>query len=357
MLQRPLTFLAVAILAGTLTGCAGTSSTGNKAVGVAMPTTASERWIKDGDSVKLQLETLGYKVDLEYAEDDAAAQAQQIDTMLNDHVELLIIGAVDGGALNPQLERAKADGVHVIAYDRLLSGTDAVDGYASFDNKRVGELQATSLLTHLGAMDATGAPIKGAGPFNIELFAGSPDDNNAHVFFDAAMGILKPYLDAGTLVVPSGQSSFDQVATEAWKPETAGARMSSLLSSAGSTTINGVLAPNDDIAQAILSQFKTAGKQLPAVTGQDASLAAVKSVAAHEQTSTIYKDTRQLAEASVLMGLGLLKGNSPEVNDLNSYNNGVIDVPSLLLAPQLVTADNYTQVLVDSGYYTKEEIQ
>jgi putative multiple sugar transport system substrate-binding protein len=360
MLKRIVLMFTSAALVAVIGGCGVTETTASQSVGVAMPTTQSPRWVKDGDSVKLQLETLGYNVDLTFAEDDVAVQQQQIDTMINDGVDLLIVGSIDGTALSSQLERAQSLSIPVISYDRLIQNTEAVDYYASFDNARVGEQQGTSLLQGLGVLDAAGEAIAGAGPFNVELFAGSPDDNNAHVFYDGMMQVIQPYLDNGTLVVPSGQTDFDSIAIAAWNPETGGERMAKLLSS-NKDTLDGVLSPYDGISVAIIEELKKAGygsgaKKLPIVTGQDGELEAAQSVLNGEMHSTIFKDTRQLAEAAVLMGHAVLQGRTPEVNDTSSYDNGSKLVPSLLLAPQLVTQTNATQSLVDSGYYTAEEL-
>ncbi|HEX7806402.1 MAG TPA: multiple monosaccharide ABC transporter substrate-binding protein [Cellulomonas sp.] len=332
-------------------------------VGVAMPTKSSERWIADGNNVKTQLEALGYKVDLQYAEDDIPTQVNQIDTMITKGAKLLIIASIDGTALTSQLEQAHANGIQVIAYDRLIRNSKNVDYYSTFDNFKVGVQQATSLLTGLGVLDASGKDAGKTGPLNIELFAGSPDDNNATFFFNGAMSILQPYIDKKVLVVKSGQTDFKTVATLRWDPATAQSRMENLLTSTYSdgSLVSGVLSPYDGLSIGILGALKgvgygTASQPWPIVTGQDAEAASVKSIIAGEQYSTIYKDTRELAKVTVAMTDAILKGQTPKVTDTKTYDNGVKVVPSYLLDSQIIVKDNYKKVLVDGGYYTAADL-
>lgn len=363
MFKRLLAALTSVALLAVVAACStadGAATTARQKAGVAMPTQLLERWIRDSQEVEAQLEALGYDVTLLYADDDVPLQVQQVGQLIDEGVELLIIGAVDGSALKDELARAKAAGIPVIAYDRLIRDSDAVDYYATFDNYQVGVLQGTHLLQELGVLDSNGTPTNTADTFAIEIFAGSPDDNNATVFYTAAMSVLQPYIDAGTLVVPSGETAFEAVATAAWDNNTAGERMASLLSS-NDTPLDAVLSPNDGIARAVLEQSKSAGygtssQPLPVVTGQDAEVDSVKSLVAGEQASTIYKDTRQLAEVAVLMGHYLLQGKQPEVNDTTSYDNGTKVVPSYLLPPRLVTVENYRESLIETGYLSEDEL-
>ncbi|WP_259307995.1 multiple monosaccharide ABC transporter substrate-binding protein [Cellulomonas sp. P24] len=362
--------LAMAACSGGGAGTTAETSSGTKAVpagditvGVAMPTKSSERWIADGNNVKTQLEALGYKVDLQYAEDDIPTQVNQIDTMITKGEKLLIIASIDGTALTSQLEQAKSNGIPVIAYDRLIRNSPNVDYYTTFDNFKVGVQQATSLLTGLKVLDADGKDTGLTGPLNIELFAGSPDDNNATFFFKGAMSILQPYIDKGVLVVKSGQTDFDKVATLRWDPATAQSRMENLLTStyADGSKVAGVLSPYDGLSIGILGALKgvgygTANQPYPIVTGQDAEAASVKSIIADEQYSTIYKDTRELAKVTVAMTDAILKGKTPETNDTTTYDNGVKVVPSYLLESQIVTKDNYKKILIDGGYYTAADL-
>ncbi|HWU46474.1 MAG TPA: multiple monosaccharide ABC transporter substrate-binding protein [Humibacter sp.] len=333
-------------------------------VGVAMPTKVDQRWIKDGDAVKQDLIKDGYKVDLEYADNKIPQQVQQISNMITKGAKILIVASIDGGSLNDQLDAAAKAGVKVISYDRLLTGDKNVDYYVSFDNYKVGVVQANSLLTGLGVLDANGQPTGKKGPFNIEVFAGSPDDNNATFFYNGAMDTLKKYIADGTVVVKSGQTAFNQVAIQGWSPDGAKARMQNLIAksySAGAT-VQGVLSPYDGLSDGIISALTGAGYgkaslALPVVTGQDAEVASVKSIIAGQQYSTVYKDTRELANEAATMANDLLNGKTPKVNDTKSYNNKVVTVPSYLFQPTLVTKDNYKKVLLDSGYYTTADLQ
>jgi putative multiple sugar transport system substrate-binding protein len=355
----------VLVLATTvLTGCAGaTGDTSADLVGVAMPTTTSDRWISDGDNVTAQLEALGHTVDLEYAEDDVPTQISQLEAMISAGADVLIVAAIDGTKLKDVLAQAAAAGIPVISYDRLIRDSPDVDYYATFDNARVGVQQATTLLQGLGILDADGAPTGATGPFAVELFAGSSDDNNATVFYDGAMTVLQPYLDSGVLVVPSGQTDFATIATQGWSGDTAATRMTTLLPAYDGTglRLDGILSPYDGISIALLKATESLGygtpeQPWPVLTGQDAEVASVKSIIAGEQYATVYKDTRQLAEVTVSMVEAVLNGDEPQTNDVTSYDNGVVTVPAYLLTSQVVTMNNYQQVLVDSGYYTQKDL-
>jgi putative multiple sugar transport system substrate-binding protein len=342
---------------------AGSASAAGGLVGVTMPTKSSERWIHDGDNIKAALEKLGYTVDLQYAENDIPTQVNQIENQITRGAKLLVIASIDGTAITTQLQEAKDRNIPVIAYDRLIRNSPNVDYYATFDNFKVGVEQATSLLVGLGIKKEDGSDGGAKGPFNIELFAGSPDDNNATFFFNGALSVLKPLLDNGTLVVKSGQTDFKTVAILRWDPATAQRRMEDILTSTygGGAKVNGVLSPYDGLSIGILSALKsngygTAGQPYPTVTGQDAEVASVKSIIAGEQFSTVYKDTRQLADTTVTMADAVLKGQKPEVNNTTDYDNGNKVVPSFLLQPVVVYKDNYQKVLVDSGYYTAAQL-
>jgi putative multiple sugar transport system substrate-binding protein len=360
-------------LVAALAACGSSEKTADKAadpgsnvgalVGVTMPTKSSERWIHDGDNVKAALEKLGYKVDLQYAENDIPTQVNQIENQITKGAKLLIIASIDGTAITTQLQEAADKKIPVIAYDRLIRNSPNVDYYATFDNFKVGVQQATSLLVGLKLKNADGTDGTATGPFNVELFAGSPDDNNATFFFNGAMSILQPLITSGKLVVKSGQTDFKTVAILRWQPATAQARMEDLLTKTYSSgaKVAGVLSPYDGLSIGILSALKsngygTAGQPYPIVTGQDAELASVKSIIAGEQYSTIYKDTRELAKGTVTMADAALKGGKPEVNNTKDYDNGKKVVPSYLLQPVIVDKTNYQQVLVTGGYYTQAQL-
>ena len=340
-------------------GDAGSDSNEGAKIGVAMPTQQSERWIADGENVKAQLEELGYEVDLQYANDDIPTQVSQIENMINGGVEALVIASIDGTTLTGVLETAESQDIPVIAYDRLINESDTVDYYTTFDNYEVGVQQGTSLLTGLGILDAEGKETGAAGPFNVELFAGSPDDNNATFFWEGAMDTLQPYLDKGTLKVPSGQTAFEQAAILRWLPDTAQDRMEDLLTVGGGQQIDGVLSPYDGLSIGIISALRSGGyteANLPVITGQDAEVGSVQSIMNDEQYSTIFKDVRELGKRAVLMVDALMKGEEPETNDTETYDNGVKVVPSYLLESEIVTKDNYEEVLVKSGYYEESDL-
>jgi putative multiple sugar transport system substrate-binding protein len=355
-MRKLIATMAGGALALSLAACGESGASGDAGtIGVAMPTKSSERWIADGNNIKKQLEEAGYEVDLQYAEDDIPTQVSQVENMVTKGVDVLVIASIDGTALGEVLQQAEDTDVPVIAYDRLIRESDAVDYYTTFDNFKVGELQAQSLVDGLEA--------EGDGPYNVELFAGSPDDNNATFFWDGAMSVLQPMIDSGDIKVVSGQTQFDQAAILRWDPATAQKRMEDILTSTYTKeTVDGVLSPYDGLSLGIIAALKAngyggAGKPLPVVTGQDAEVQSVKSINADEQYSTIFKDTRELAKVTVDMIKAIADEKEPEVNDTETYDNGVKVVPSYLLDPVTVTKDDVETVLVDSGYYKASEIQ
>ena len=332
-------------------------------IGVSMPTQTSERWIADGNSVKQKLEAKGYKVSLQYAGDDIPTQSQQVDQMITQGADVLVIAAIDGTALSGQLQAAAEKKIPVIAYDRLIRGSKNVDFYVSFDNFKVGVAQATALLVGLGLQNKDGSKGAKTGPFNVELFAGSLDDNNAHFFFNGAMQTLKPFIDNGSLVIKSKQTAIEQIAILRWQQETAQKRMEDLLTSTynDGSKVSGVLSPYDGLSRGIITALQNAGygtaaNPMPIVTGQDAEIASVKLINDGKQSSTIFKDTRLLAEQAVIAAEAFLQGKQPQANDTKTYENGVKVVPSYLLPVQTVYKDDIKAALIDSGYFTAEEV-
>ena len=334
-------------------------------IGVSMPTQSSTRWISDGESIKAEMEAQGFEVDLQFAEDDIPTQVAQLEAMLTKGAKALIIAAIDGTQLTDVLQAAADAGVPVIAYDRLIRDSENVDYYATFDNFKVGVQQATSLLVGMGVYaseESTSADgPNAAGPWNIELVAGSLDDNNAFFFFNGAMSVLQPLIDSGVLVVKSGQTAIEQVATLRWDGAVAQDRMEDILVSsyADGSKVNGVLSPYDGLSRGIIAALVDAGytaDDLPTITGQDAEVLSVKSMLAGEQYSTIFKDTRELAKVASAMAIAILNGTEPEVNDTTTYDNGVKVVPSFLLTPYIVTVDNYQELLIDSGYISEADL-
>ncbi len=344
----------VALAAVGATSLASAQDKGS--IGISMPTKSSARWIADGDNMVKVLKERGYKTDLQYAEDDIPNQLAQIENMITKGAKVLVIASIDGTTLSRVLQSAADKGVKVIAYDRLIKGSKNVDYYATFDNFQVGVLQATSLVDKLGLK-------QGKGPFNIELFGGSPDDNNAFFFYDGAMSVLQPYLDSGKLVVRSKQLGMNKVGTLRWDGAVAQSRMDNLLSAYyGKDKVHAVLSPYDGISIGILSSLKgvgycTAQQPCPVVSGQDAEVPSIKSILKGEQYSTVFKDTRELAKVAANMVDAVLTGKQPEINDTKTYNNGVKVVPSYLLKPVAVDASNWKPVLIGSGYYTEAQVK
>jgi putative multiple sugar transport system substrate-binding protein len=325
-------------------------------IGVAMPTKTSTRWVNDGNSMVAALAAKGYKTDLQYADDDIPNQLAQIENMITKGVKMLVIASIDGTTLSNALQKAADKGIKVVAYDRLIVGSKNVDYYTTFDNFQVGVLQAQSLEKGLGLKE-------GKGPFNIELFGGSADDNNAFFFYNGAMSVLQPYIDKGKLVVQSKQVGMSKVSTLRWDGAVAQARMDNLLSAYyGNKRVDAVLSPYDGLSIGILSSLKgvgygSASQPYPFVSGQDAEVPSVKSIIRKEQYSTIFKDTRELAKVTANLVDAVLSGKTPEINDTKTYNNKVKIVPSYLLKPVPVDLSNYKAVLIGSGYIKEEQLK
>ncbi|HBD92533.1 MAG: sugar ABC transporter substrate-binding protein [Rhodobacteraceae bacterium GWE1_64_9] len=326
-------------------------------VGISMPTKSSARWISDGESMVKQFTEAGYETDLQYAEDDIPNQLAQIENMITKGVDVLVIAAIDGTTLSNALENAAAADIKVIAYDRLIRDSGDVSYYATFDNFKVGVQQATSVVNGLKER------FPDQKPWNVELFGGSPDDNNAYFFYDGAMSVLQPMIDSGEIVIGSGQMGMDKVGTLRWDGAVAQSRMDNLLSANYTDKqVHGVLSPYDGLSIGILSSLKGVGygsgdMKMPIVSGQDAEVQSVKSILAGEQYSTVFKDTRELARVTVGMVDAMLKGGEPEINDTTTYNNGVKVIPSYLLEPVSVDASNWEEIVVGSGYYTMDQIK
>jgi len=327
-------------------------------VGIAMPTKSSLRWISDGNELKAALEAKGYTVDLQYAEDDIPNQLTQIEGMVTKGAKALVIASIDGTTLSQVLQQAKDGGAVTVAYDRLIRESPNVDYYTTFDNFKVGVLQAESLLKGLEERFADQKP------WNVELFGGSPDDNNAFFFYDGAMSVLQPLIDKGDIVIKSGQTGMEKVGTLRWDAAVAQARMDNILSAnySDGSRVHGVLAPYDGLSRGIISSLRgvgygTADQPWPIVTGQDAETPSIKAIMADEQYSTVFKDTRELAKVTANLVDAVLSGGTPEINDEKTYNNGVKVVPSYLLVPVSVDKSNYEPIVVGSGYIKAEDLK
>ncbi len=328
-------------------------SSDKKLIGVAMPTKDLQRWNQDGANMKQELEDAGYEVDLQYASNEPATQVSQLENMVSKGCDLLVVAAIDGSTLGEPLKQAKENGIPVIAYDRLIMNTDAIAYYATFDNYMVGQKQGEYIRDTLDLDHAEGT-------FNIELFTGDPADNNCNFFFGGAMDVLQPYIDSGKLVIPSGQVSFEQVATPNWDSEKAQNRMDTILSGnySDGTQLDAVLCSNDSTALGVENSLAASytGKY-PIITGQDCDIANVKNLSKGKQGMDIFKDTRTLASQVVKMVDAVMKGEEAEVNDTKSYDNGTGIIPTYLCEPIVVTQDNYESILIDSGYYTSDQIK
>ncbi|SFG09535.1 multiple monosaccharide-binding protein [Palleronia marisminoris] len=326
-------------------------------IGISMPTKSSARWISDGENMVRQFEEAGYETNLQYAEDDIPNQLAQIENMITTGVDALVIAAIDGTTLTNALANAAAMDIPVVAYDRLIRDSEHVDYYATFDNFQVGVQQANTLVEGLEER------FPDVEPWNVEVFGGSPDDNNAYFFYDGAMSVLQPLIDEGRINVVSGQLGMDTVGTLRWDGSVAQSRMDNLLSANYTDQqIHGVLSPYDGLSIGIISSLRGVGygsgdMKMPVVSGQDAEIPSIKAIQRGDQYSTIFKDTRELAEVTVGMVDALLQGGEPQINDTETYDNGVIVVPSYLLEPVPVTSDDIQSVLVDSGYYDASEIE
>ena len=342
--------LSVAMVATLLTGCGGAK--GGTKVGVAMPTKDLQRWNQDGANMEKQLKEAGYEVDLQYASNDVQTQVSQIENMISSGCDVLVIAAIEGSSLGEAMDMAKAKGIPVIAYDRLIMNSDAVSYYATFDNYMVGTKQGEYIRDVLDLDNA-------AGPFTMEITAGDPGDNNAGYFYNGAMDVLKPYIAAGKIVVTSGQVEFSEVATPEWSTATSQSRMENILSSYYTDTqLDICLCSNDSTAlgvtNALAANYTGA---YPVITGQDCDIENTKNMIAGKQSMSIFKDTRTLASQVVKMVGQILKKETVDVNDTTTYDNGTGVIPSFLCEPVFADANNYKEILIDSGYYTADQLQ
>ncbi len=347
-MKKLIAVLLAMVLCLSLTGALAADK-----IGVSMPTQSLQRWNQDGANMKAQLEAAGFEVDLQFANDDVATQVTQLEAMITGGCKVLVISAINGGSLGTVLAQAKEANIPVIAYDRLIMDTDAVSYYATFDNYMVGTIQGEYIETALDLKNA-------AGPFNMEIVAGDPGDNNALYFYQGAIDVLKPYIDAGKIVIPSGQIDFATVATPTWKTDIAQARMDTLLTAfyADGKKLDAVLCSNDSTALGATNALENAKvEKFPIITGQDCDIANTKNIIAGKQSMSIFKDTRTLAEKVVGMVQAIMKGEKPEINDEKSYNNNVFVVPTYLCAPVFADIDNYKELLIESGYYTEDQLK
>ncbi|MDF1487553.1 substrate-binding domain-containing protein [Tessaracoccus caeni] len=320
-------------------GGGGEGFAADATIGVALPWLGTQNWAEADTMFKAKLEEAGFKAVVQAADNKVPSQQQQIESMVEQGAKVIVVGPIDGTQLGSVLETAKAAGVYILGYDRMIENTEAVDGVIQFGSVRTGQLQGQSLLD--------GLATKGDGPYNIELFAGGPADPNAGLFFQGAMEVLQPKIDDGTLTVVSGQTDFTQAATQDWDNSKAQARMDSIL--AGNyegKQLDGVLSPNDGIARAILTSNQQAGRDLPIVTGLDAENESVKWIADGRQYSTVAKPTDQLVGKTIELIQALQStGTLPEPSE--KADNGAKEVGIYQLDPLVVTKDNLKEAFAN----------
>ena len=322
-------------------------------VGVSMPTKDLQRWNQDGAYMEQLLTEAGYEVDLQFASNDVTTQLNQVEAMIDGGCDVVVIAAIEGSSLGQALAKAKEKGIPVIAYDRLLMDSDAVSYYATFDNYMVGTVQGTFVESALGLPDAEG-------PFVMEITAGDPGDNNARYFYQGAMDVLQPYIDEGKIVVKSGQVAFDEVATPTWKTQTAQDRADGILTSfyADGSSIDAWLCSNDSTALGVTNALEASyAGEWPIITGQDCDVTNTNNMIDGKQAMSVFKDTRTLAAQVVKMVGQILAGEEVDVNDTETYDNNVKVVPSFLCDPVFANAENYKEILIESGYYTEDQLQ
>jgi putative multiple sugar transport system substrate-binding protein len=359
-MKKLLTMLLIATIATTAVFANGQTESGSKdakKIGVSMPTKSLQRWNQDGSNMEAELKAAGYRVDLQYAGDnDIPTQVNQVENMIMSGCDAIVIAAIDGSALTEVLKEAKQENIPIIAYDRLIMNSDAVSYYATFDNYKVGTIQGEFVEKSLNLKTRTDS-------VNMEFFTGAPDDNNCVFFFGGAIDVLQQYMDNGKIKVLSGQTSRAQVSTPNWSTEQAQERMENLITSNSygpeRVTLDAVLCSNDSTAQGVTNALKEAGytsANFPVVTGQDCDVPSVKNMIAGTQSMSVFKDTRTLANAVVTMVDALMKGTEPEINDTKTYDNGTGVIPSFLCNPVFATTANVKELLVDSGYYTKDQL-
>ena len=357
-MKKLITLIMCMLVVLSMTACSKsegvTKDSQNQKIGVFMPAKHLQRWNQDGQNLKSVLEEKGYKVDLQYAENDSSIQKSQIKKAIENDYNALIISAVDSKSLSDTLAEAKEKDIKVVAYDRLIMDTDAVSCYATFDNYKVGQIQGQYIIDSLG-LD------KGKGPYNLEIFAGPIDDNNSYYLMAGAMDKLQMYIDSGKLVIQSGKSNIKDAETKEWSTENAQKRMSELLSSTYSDKkIDAVLCANDSIALGVVNAFKDANyktKDFPVITGEDCDIESVKDIIDGTQSMSVFKDTRILADKVAVMLQQLFDGEKVDSNDDKSYDNGKGVVPTYLCTPGFVDKDNYKEVILDTNYYTEDQLK
>jgi len=347
--------ISLAACAGNANNGSGTSG-GSTLVGISMPTRTAERWIIEGDLMKERLIAAGYEVDLQFANDQVPDQVSQIENMITKGAKFLIICPIDGSSLSTPLSKAKEQGSYVLSYDRLIEDTPDVDFYIGFNSMTIGNHMGRSLMEGIGAANASATD-----PLYVELFAGSLDDSETKWYFDGAMEMIRPFLDSGAVVVKSGQTTLEQVATPGWDGLMAQNRMQNLLSAHYTDdTLAGALSPYDGLSLGIIGALKAVGygsegRPVPIVTGQDCELPSLISIWNNEQYSSIFLDLDVLAGRAVEVTVATL--NETPITMTRAYNNNVVDVSAFLADAFELTKDNIKEYFFDRGTLTEADLQ
>ena len=340
----------------TFAACGGGKSAGGDkkaTIGISMPSKELPIFYAYGNVIKQTFEDAGYGAYLEFAEDMTERQISQIENMMTKGVDYLIISAVDTASLTDICEKARDQGIKVIAGDRLIMNTEYVDHYVTFDLVRLGEIEGEGIEKGLGLKDGA------KGPFTLEIFSGGSDDSNSIMFYTGAMNILQPYIDSGVLVVKSGQVDFNVNGILGWDSGKAQARMDNLLGAYyADTRLDAVLCAADCLALGVISSLESFGygsadMPFPIISGADCELTAIDSIIKGKQYMTIFVDPVPFA-GRILSTVEAYEANG-EAPHNTTYFNGVIDVPTTLYDCTMIDKDNY-MMLVDCGFYTKEDL-
>ena len=359
-LKAALAVLLAAAIGFSASGCGMRKNDGKKTVGIAMPAKFLERWNRDGEYLKRRFEEAGYNVELRFSDNNINQQVNDIQVLIADDVDLLIISAIDGGAMFRTLEDAVIKNIPVICYDRMIPNSEAVKCYVSFDNYTVGQLQAEFIIDELGVDDDNNDDI-----YNIELVMGDTADTNASVFYKGSIDTLQPYIDSGKIAVPSGKTTFEQTATPGWETDKALKNMQNILAShySGTKKLDAVLCTSDclsiGVIQAIMSDYS--GDNHPVITGQDGDIAALKALVDGTLDMTVYKNVQHEADTTVIVASSILEGKMPDssimsrfptkcIFDTETYDNGKEPIASFLLTPEVIRNDDLEK-LVETGLY------
>ncbi|MDO4345006.1 MAG: sugar ABC transporter substrate-binding protein [Eubacteriales bacterium] len=352
MMRKGTVMMAVCLTAAAAFGTMTASAEGKK-IGISLSSKELARSLKDEEYLTEYLEELGYEVDVQFGQGDANIQASQVENMIMSGVDGLIISPWDGSSMTSVVQLAHENNIPAIAYDANILNSEYIDYYSADDLEEIGATQGRYIVEHLDLDNNEDT-------FNLEIVAGDPADSNATYFYNGAMEVLKPYIEDGSLNVPSGQIEFSVTGTPGWEASKAQTRMDNILSTYYTDKrVDAVLCSNDGVALGVISSLKSVGygaedMPLPITTGQDCDVASIKSIIAGEQTMTVFKDIRELAKNATYMIDCLVNGEEPVIEDYVIYNNGVKDVIAMVVEPKALDINNYQELLFDSGYYSED---